>query len=479
MKLEVPARRRLPTVALACLALVAFVAGCKSRSASQFAAEAPARIVLITIDTLRADHLASYGYPRRTAPFLDELADRGARFKNAYTASSHTGPSHATLFTSLFPYQHGVLRNGEYLAPDIETLAGQLRTRGYTTGAFASVRFLQGVGSGFDTMDAKEEAEGFYRLGAETIERALSWTSKREPDERYFLWIHLYDVHQWENHRADYAQEVKRAVADSEIGPQRFPAMLAKKHGTSRSYFHGRNMRMMDRINAYDGRIRYVDELLRDLHRRLEPDGTRGESFWIVTADHGEGLGSHGHGGHGRYLYKEQLHVPLIMWFSDGRYANTEIDALVRHVDIQPTILELVDGAGQSGAPLATEEGFSLTGLLNGDSRRFPVEYSFAQRRPVDGSRRKRGWSEGEVYSLRDLRYKYIRYSGEADEFYDLAKDSLELTNLMSHAGPESDRLAAYLDAQYLSSTGASGVSKASRISPKHTEELRALGYID
>jgi arylsulfatase A-like enzyme len=457
--------------------LLAALGACTPSVDPIIATDPPRRIVLVTIDTLRADHLESYGYPRDTAPFLTELARSGVVFANAFTASSHTAPSHASLFTSLFPFQHGLLRNGEHLDRDLDTLAERLRDEGYTTAAFASVRFLRGTSDGFATVDAEEEMEGFYRTGAKTIARAIKWVTERTPDERFLLWVHLYDVHQWEGKRGEYKQSRALVASQSTWPRQRLAAFLQRRHGTDRQYFRQRRENMMDEIDEYDGRIRYVDDQLRRLYDTLRSRALPGEELWIVTADHGEGLGSHSFGGHGRYLHREQLRVPLIVHFSDKRYARREVDSLVRHVDIQPTILDLV--SGPTGKAVRAGEGYSLLPLLRSTAETFPVTVSFAQRRPLDRARRRQGWSEGEVYSVHDLRFKYIYRSTADHEFYNLRKDPLEANNLVADSNPAKDRLAEHLEARYLSAPELAGEQPPERIAPQHLAELRALGYID
>jgi arylsulfatase len=431
----------------------------------------------VTIDTLRADHLETYGYPVDTAPFLSKLARNGIVFANAFTASSHTAPSHASLFTSLFPFQHGLLRNGERLDNQIETLAERLRMAGYTTAAFTSVRFLQGVSAGFETVDAEAGMEGFYRTGAKTVARAIDWLSGREPDERFFLWIHLYDVHQWETKRPEYDAGRAMVANESRLSQRRLADFVVKQHGTNRGYFRRRRLSMIQEIVEYDGRIRYVDDEIRRLYDTLRSRALPGYDLWIVASDHGEGLGSHNFGGHGRYMYREQLQVPLIVHFSDGRHAGRTVDALVRHVDVQPTVLELVEGS--SSDAVQAGEGYSLAPLLTGMVETSPIEFSFAQRRPLDRTRQRQGWVDSEVYSVHNLEYKYIQKSTRDDEFYDLRKDPLELHNLIGKPHPAKDRLAAHLEASYLSSAERTNKNTPERIEPEHLEELRALGYID
>jgi arylsulfatase A-like enzyme len=139
--------------------------------------------VLVTIDTLRADHLGSYGYPRNVSPFLDELASRGARFAQALTTIAHTAPSHASMFTGLPPMRHGVRANGQTLDASTPTLAGALRAAGWDTAAFTSVKFLGGVSNGFQTVSA-------VRRGADQVTReAIEWLGSRDSSRPFFIWV--------------------------------------------------------------------------------------------------------------------------------------------------------------------------------------------------------------------------------------------------------------------------------------------------
>ena len=147
------------------------------------------RVVFVTIDTLRADHLASYGYFRRTSPFLDELAERGVLFEAAMSASSHTAPSHASVFTGLPPGLHGLLTNGSQLPAEVTTTAEAFSSLGFDTAAFTSVEFLGGVADGFGHVRAKTSA-------AKAISNAaISWIRKDRSSDRFFVWLHYYDPH--------------------------------------------------------------------------------------------------------------------------------------------------------------------------------------------------------------------------------------------------------------------------------------------
>src|SRR6185436_12408394 len=152
-------------------------------------------LVLVTIDTLRADHVSCYGYPRETTPFLDSLAERGVRFTRAMSAVSHTAPSHATMLTGLVPAVHGVLHNGENLDPGALDLARLFASAGYETAAFLNVEFLRGIAGSFGRTEAFAVTDGHD--SADVVDAALAWMEKERKGERFFLWVHLYDPHEW------------------------------------------------------------------------------------------------------------------------------------------------------------------------------------------------------------------------------------------------------------------------------------------
>ena len=156
-------------------------------------------IVFVTLDTLRADHLHTYGYPRNISPFIDGLAERGVVFERAYASISSTGPSHATMFTGLYPLQHRVQKNGQGLPNEFVTLAESLAARGFDTGAFVSSRASLRSGNldrGFQVYDDPQRKTGApYRPANETIDAAIDWLENRRDSGPYFLWLHLFDMH--------------------------------------------------------------------------------------------------------------------------------------------------------------------------------------------------------------------------------------------------------------------------------------------
>lgn len=462
--MALPARSRLRPLLLPCLALLA--SACAREPA-------PLRqIVLVTLDTLRADHLACYGYPRATAPFLSRLASEGVVFEAAFTASAHTAPSHATLFTGRFPYQHGLRENGASLPAGQPTLPALLAARGFATAGFAGVGFLNGLAAGFQHFEAQRFTPEHRPSAADVLGAAERWLHLRAPDQGFLLWLHLYDVHEWGH--ADPTYAAAEAALRAEPGPSgaALGAWLEARQGISLARLARRGG--IAAIDRYDARIRHVDAALARVFELVQARFL-GPTLWVVTADHGEGLGAHAYLGHGREHWREQLQVPLLLWFSDGRFARQRVRELVRSVDLLPSLLELAGAGDALGAePI---EGRSWLPLLRGLPEAFPVDAAFAERRPPEA---KPGW-QGDRYSLQTRRHKLVLGSAAPEAFFDLAQDPLEAHALPQDAeSPERRALRERLQRIAAEARRAAQQQESQRaISPEHTEELRALGYVE
>ena len=427
-------------------------------------------LVFVTVDTLRADHLSLYGYPRPTSPHLDELGREGVVFWHAVAASSHTAPSHATMLTSLYPEQHRVLENGHDLDPGIPNLAGLLQEQGIETGAFVSVRFLAGLRPGFDTLDAKVADREVFRTANLTVDRAIEWLRGRDRTRRFALWVHVYDPHQhvvttrmpepWYRHmREDSARRGKELLYFAQ-----------QEQGYPRDELSGS-------FDRYDAQIAFVDDQIRRLFEAAAEVAPPSRTLRVITADHGEGLGNHNFEGHGRNLYQEQVRAPLILHGDTERLRHAVITSLVRHVDLLPTLAELL-GVPAGPADLGLE-GVSLVPLLRDPSADLGIEPAFSQRRPPDERRMGIGWEPGIKLAAQDGRFKYIRNPEPPHEFYDLKSDPYELRNLIRQPHPEKDRLERWLLDKHERLSGDHRTkSPADEIAPELLEDLKALGYI-
>jgi len=427
-------------------------------------------VVLVTVDTLRADHVGAYGYPRATTPFLDALAAGGLRFTQAYSSMSHTAPAHASMLTALYPSQHQVLANGMELDRSVVSLAGVLRSAGFDTAAFTSVGFLAKIGHGFDHFDREMGSEP-YRAGDETVAAAIRWLGARADDRPLFLWIHLYDPHEYAERVAIDPERLAAMERDFTARREGLLELLARTHGWSRDPEPGQ----MTLLNRYDAQIAHADAAIAALHRALEARGRR--ALWVVTSDHGEALGDHGYQGHGKNLYREQMQVPLIVASSAGWWKPGVVDTLARHVDLMPTTVELL------GLELDAErlrlEGVSLAAIFDGAPAAPAVEHAFYQRRPADQHRQRWGWEPGIVAAIQTRDAKYIWRSEGEHEFYDLANDPLELDNRIGADSPDKERLYRLFARELRRVTDDHRVDpKGQHIDERYHEDLKALGYL-
>jgi arylsulfatase A-like enzyme len=446
------------------LALGLLAAGCS--------VEPPRRpnLLLVTLDTTRADHVSAYGYPRDTTPVLRELADAGTRFAQAYAPAATTGPSHATLFTSLYPLAHGIVSNGLELRASELTLAEILRARGWATAAFVSSFVLDarfGYAQGFDLYDdefAAAEATfpaghewrehaipgGFDRTADATTRRAVDWLAKgRDPARSFFLFVHYFDPHAPMSPPAAYA------------------ARFAPAPGSEPS-------RLDVRIGRYDGEIAFVDERIGELLGALDRAGLADDTLVAVTADHGEGLLAHGQMAHGVHLYEEAVRVPLLLRWPGVVPAGRVVEAPVALVDLAPTLLELLGVP----APEAAFQGESLARAVVGGAEPDPERAIHLQRRHYDGERVGEEWIEGDLYGVRQGRWKYLESGdGSRRELYDLAADPGETENLADRNPGEQRRLAARI-ASWKAASRRGGEAPRDLTGSEH-EGLRALGYVE
>jgi len=436
--------------------------------------------IFITIDTLRADRVGSYGYPRDITPFFDTLAESGVVFENVFSASSHTAPSHTTMFTGLYPFEHNVLRNHEELAPDKFNIAQLFSELGYNTAGLPSVGFMEGkVGFpliDFPTTEQEERLRRRHRFrNAETmVDRAISWISEQDHSKPTFLWLHFYDVHQWKGRGLlpdTYYEQVLEMHTDDYL------EFLATEHNIPLDFFESLEQ-MQEYMDIYDARLLFVDSEIKRLYDYMNQAGINNNNFWVITSDHGEGLGNHNYEGHGEFLYQEQIHIPLVFHHTGGLLQQRRVDQLVRSVDFFPTLADL------AGEPLTLRDlnlhGISFRSLVErGEWAGEGVQFSFAQRRPKDTVSFRRDWLDGEVMSIHDLKVKYIFNSEAPDEFYDLAEDPFELENLSGTNRVEERFLSIQLQELVVpADPEAATVDNEPELTPDEIEELRTLGYL-
>jgi arylsulfatase A-like enzyme/Tfp pilus assembly protein PilF len=395
-------------------------------------------LLLISIDTLRADRLGSYGYRAAETPALDALASRGLRFTQATTVTPLTLPAHASLLTGTFPPHHGVRDNGGFYLDDAEvTLADVLKERGYRTGAFVGAFVLDsrwGLAQGFDRYfddfdlakyDMSTGLDAAQRPGEDVVSSASEWLAL-DADRPFFAWVHLYDPH------TPYAAPPAIRA--------RFPRTMS---------------------GAYDAEVAATDRQVARLLGALQASGRLDRTVVVVVADHGESLGEHGEQTHGFFVYDSTLHVPLIV--AGPRVSPHVIDSQVRIVDVMPTALELLDVPvptavqGASLLPLARGERLDLLAL----SENWYPRYHY-------------GWAE--LMSVRDGRFKFI--AAPRRELYDTARDPGETEDL-SAANPRlADSLERALTELTARVAASGGPSVPARVDPEVEDRLRALGYV-
>ena len=336
--------------------LVALLLACTSGPPALPAGD-PARpdVVLISIDTLRADHLSAWGYGRDTSPFLDGLASAGARFAQARSASPWTLPAHTTLLTGQLPATHHVVEDSLRLSTDVPVLPERMRAAGYKTGGFVSTLYVSrlfGFERGFDHFEdfdihtEKANLSGEIRAD-KVIREAEDWWADQAPGAPVFLFLHFYDVHYEYDPPEPFASMYDRPPQKGDRRYKSYAFFL--KHPLAAA-------QLAHQVAQYDEAIRYVDTQLQGLAAVFAKAGR--QVRWVVTADHGEELGERGSWGHAHTLYPEQLHIPLIM-SGPGIPAGRVVEERVGSHDIGPTI------AAWAGGGLAAD-GVDLAPLLSG-----------------------------------------------------------------------------------------------------------------
>lgn len=386
-------------------------------------------LVLVSVDTLRADHVSSYGYSRETTPFLDRLAAAGTRFSRARSSAPWTLPSHTTMLTGQTPRHHRVVEDDLRLAKDTPMLQERLQAAGYATGGFVATFYLSrtyGFERGFDTFDdfgiddERQNLKGEV-LASDVVDRALRWIGSLPPGKPAFVFVHVYDAHYAYDPPAPYDRLFDRA-----------PARQDERYKKYEWYKDGRPLeqeQLDHQIAQYDESIRYVDDQLARLSAALERAGR--EARWAVTADHGEEFGERGSWGHAHTLYAEQLHVPLIL-SGPGIPAAKVVDEVVGLEDLAPTL------AGLTGTSGLVADGLDLGALMGGAS--LPTRAFVAE--TCRFSTNRVGVLSG------DLRLEWDLRTGER-ELFDLGADPVERYDLASTRAEDVARLSELIRESY------------------------------
>jgi arylsulfatase A-like enzyme len=431
----------------------------------------PPNVVLVSIDTLRADALGAYGSPLAT-PTLDRLAAEGARFELAFAPTPSTAPSHATLFTGTDVLRHGLLRNGETLREDLPTLAESLRAGGWHTAAFVSSFVLDarfGWARGFDLYDdelpdssatmgkdpypgafwAAHRFAGFDRRATSTTQAAIAWLA--DAPEPFFLFVHYFDPH------APYlppdAYERRAAGLPVRLQDRAVPGV----DGT----------RLTRLIRRYHGEVLYTDDSLGALLEAVAARSRDRSVLTVITADHGEGLGQHGWIEHALHLYDEQVRVPLLVHWPGRVPAGHRVATQVGLADVTPTIADLLGLTAPGDA-----DGRSLATSVRGGPEPEP--------RPLFGDRHlvaeNTGWDRGVKSSVRTARWKLVRAGDGREELFDLSADPGELRNVAGREAAAVAALRRLLDDRL---SAAPPAHQPAALSEETQRALRALGYAE
>jgi arylsulfatase A-like enzyme/Flp pilus assembly protein TadD len=394
------------------------------------ARESGLNVLLVTIDTLRADAVGAYGQPGGITPWMDRLAAGGARFSNARAHNVVTLPSHANILSGRLPTEHGVRDNAGFRFPaSLDTIATILKAGGYRTGAFVSAFPLDsrfGLARGFDEYDdrfADAARPAFLvqeRSGLETVASARRWIDSRG-EGPWFCWVHLYEPHY----------------------PYTPPAALASRFK-----------------NSYHGDVSTADAALEPLVSPILAAGRGGRTLVVLTSDHGESLGEHGEATHGVFAYEAGLRVPLIV-YQPRLVPASVIDAPARHIDLLPTILDTIALEPPSALP-----GKSLLPVMTGSRETTQTPTYFE----ALSATLTRGWAPLDGIVVGSTKYIEL----PIPELYDLKSDPNELTNL---AAAQPSRVAE-LRSRLQQIRGPLANIAAGEESRETRERLRSLGYV-
>lgn len=435
-------------------------------------ADKSVNVILISIDSLRADHLSCYGYPRKTGPNIDKLASEGVIVSEASSTTSWTLPAHMSMLTSMYPEAHGVITDKDYLDENRVTLAEVLRKEKYATAAFVSGPYLSsryGFNRGFDlyddfTINFDSHNESHQGITSPKLNEAIQSWLRKNYEKKFFLFLHYWDVHY------DY---IPPPPYDTMFDPDYKGTIDAQNYEFNYRIRRGMDPRDLFHIIAlYDGEIALTDRYIGELLSALKELGIFNRTLIVLTADHGDEFYEHGRKGHMRTLYEEVLHVPLIFKFpsNSNLVGDRKVKEVVSIIDIVPTILEYI-----SVKPNEEMQGRSLLHLLNGNNKSNDVLiyssllYKLATVRSADS--------------------KLIHYfEVPKKEFFDLVNDSQEKINLFDkrtskNIAEEESYLISLLNwlnaqRQFHRALPKTATKNEVELSEPMKEQLKSLGYM-
>lgn len=424
--------------------------------------ERPSDVIVITLDTTRADHLGTYGYYRETSPRLDRFAATSLVFDRFIVPMATTLPTHMSLWTGVWPTEHGieanVMHGGKAFVPSpgLSSLAQILQDKGYATGAFVSAAPLDDQSGALEGFGHHTQPKRYERPAEQTTDDALAWLG--EQDGPMLMWVHYYDPHN--PFRAPEAYTDLFDPNDARVSTwmtERNISPVAKRPT-------GQKVRAKPSIHGYDAEIRYMDDQFGRLLEGLEMSGRLGNALVVVMGDHGEGLNQHDQPAHG-LVWNEQLHAPLFI--KAPGVLPERVDAITSAADVFPTALALVDLPGEA----------SFLKQVSGRDVRATTD-----KRPVlsQTSRRQLEFGQPLTYALTGERYKCTMVEGQPAVLFDLETDPFELAPISE--SPEltacQAELTQTLEAQRARAK-ALGSGQTTDVDADRMDELRELGYLD
>jgi len=418
-------------------------------------------LLVISVDTLRPDHLGCYGYTRPTSPAIDALVRDGVVFTQAVCQIPNTAPSFCSIFTGTYPHTHGTRTNGMPLPEQAVTLAEWLKARGYHTAAFVSSYTTSdessGLSQGFDHFD--DDFAEKERTAEDTNARLFEHLD-RLPGAPYFIWTHYFEPHgPYEMHPG------------SRVGPpghdSGFPVNTMEDAVLEPPRWIQKELGLDHHVWLYDGEIAHADDQVARLLNEFDGRGLLENTLIVFISDHGESFDHGYYCAHGVFLYESSIRIPLAFVFPDGRFRGRVVDDLVQSIDVMPTICDVLDIRQPE-----IVEGTSLMPVVSGTGAGGGLAYL---ERRFRMNRRRVGF-QGEMYAIRTPKWKYILDSLTGEELYRVTTDPGEKENLAAVEPEISSAFREELEAWIAAETPPSGIKR--RISEDGLEKLKALGYV-
>lgn len=450
------------SIALACLLLFRPPLAAPARQTPAEPAQRFPNVLILSIDTLRADRVSAYGYRRPTTPNIDRLLASGVRFTQARTVEPLTNPALCSMFTSLYPHEHGATRNGLRLRPGLPSAARSFTRRGYRTAAFVGNWTLKNRVSGlgdhfqhYDEVFTRKRWFGMFKGEADArdlTDAALAWLADHRKSSRrpFLLWVHSVEPH----------------------APYRLQEEFAPKLGIP-------TQGEVSRQDRYDTEIAFADHQIGRILDVVERDPyLKANTLIVFASDHGESLGEHHHWGHGRHLFDPALRIPLgLAWAGKLRPGVMEAPAVI--IDVAPTLL------GLAGLPVPESfRGFDWAPVLRGGEPppRGRVTWFQAHKGAVLSQNeapnaRRKGLLE--LGALLDGRKEIWRLQEGKRWLFDLGADPRESRSLVSHATPPSDKLRTWMENVHKGLVTSDRLAPQDEVDPENVEQLKALGYVN